>query len=213
MDAEFSEYLKKRGTEQKLTVHDTPAHNGVAERRNQTILECIQALLHASGLLKNLWGEAARHVVWLMNRTSTKAVEGKTPFEAVFGKKPDLRGVRKWGEKVFIRVEDGNKLGGRVKEGQWLGVDEQSKGVRIYWPDKRSITVERNVYYGPSDSSITQNEGEDDFPVIPQIDAPRPSNTPQDPPQPHVITPPPVPEPTNPPAPPVNEPEPEVHAK
>ena len=58
------------------------------------------ALLHASGLLKMLWGEAARHVVWLMNCILTKAVAGKTPYEAAFGKKPDLSQVCEWGKKV-----------------------------------------------------------------------------------------------------------------
>jgi len=129
-----------------LNIHDTPQHAGVAERRNRTIAERVRALLHASGLPKNLWAEAARHVVWLLNRTTTKAVEGMTPYEAVFGKKPNLGDLREWGEKVYVRLEKkGLKLGGRVREGRWLGVDEQSKGVRIYWPDTKSITVERNV--------------------------------------------------------------------
>ena len=86
MGKEFVLYLKSKGMEQKLTVHDTPQENGVAECQNCTIVECIRALLHASGLPRTLWGKAARHVVWLMNRTSTKAVDGKTPFEAAFKK-------------------------------------------------------------------------------------------------------------------------------
>ena len=57
-----------------------------------------------------LWGEAARHVVWLMNCTSTKAVAGKTPYEAAFGKKPDLSQVHEWGEKVWVRIEGGESL-------------------------------------------------------------------------------------------------------
>lgn len=117
-------YLKTSGTQQKLTVHDTPAHNGVAERRNRTIVERIRALLHASGLPKSLWGEAARHVVWLMNRTND---------------------VREWGEKVWVRVEAGTKLGDRVREGRWLGLDDKSNGARIYWPDKQTVSVERNI--------------------------------------------------------------------
>ena len=32
LDMGFILYLKSRGMEQKLTVHDTPSHNGVAER-------------------------------------------------------------------------------------------------------------------------------------------------------------------------------------
>jgi len=102
LDKGFTLYLKSRGTEQKLTVHNTPAHNGVAEHHNCMIVERVQALLHASGLLKFLWGEAAWHIVWLMNRTSTKAVDGKTPFEAAFRKKLDLRDVREWGETMWV---------------------------------------------------------------------------------------------------------------
>ena len=87
---------------QKLTMHDTPQHNGVAEQRNRTILERVHALLHSTGLPRTLWGEAARHVVWLMNRTSTKAVEGMTPYEATFGTKPNLSEVQEWGERVWV---------------------------------------------------------------------------------------------------------------
>ena len=38
---EFTAYLKSKGTEQKLTVHHTPQHNGVAERCNHTIVKHI----------------------------------------------------------------------------------------------------------------------------------------------------------------------------
>ena len=96
----FTLYLKSRGMEQKLTMHDTPAYKSITECRNHMIVEQVCALLHASGLLKFLWGEAACHIVWLMNCTSTKAVDGRTPFEATFGKKPDLRDVHEWGETI-----------------------------------------------------------------------------------------------------------------
>ena len=158
---EFILHLKSKGTKEKLTVHDTPAHNGVAERRNRTIVERIRALLHASGLPKYLWGEAARHVVWLMNRTTTKAISEKTPYEAAFGKKPNLSEVREWGEKVWVRVEGGTKLGGRVCEGRWLGFDEKSNGVRVYWPDKQTVSIERNIYFDKTIASVQQLEGED----------------------------------------------------
>jgi hypothetical protein len=63
----FIPYLKSKGTAQKLTIHDTPQNNGIAKHGNHTIVERIRALLHSSGLPKMLWGEVARHVVWLMN--------------------------------------------------------------------------------------------------------------------------------------------------
>src|SRR6266540_6098574 len=158
---EFIAHCKAKGTTYKLSVHDTHQEAGVSEHRNCTIAEHIRALLHASGLPKYLWGEAARHVVWLLNRTTTKAVNGITPYEAAFGKKPNLKGVREWGEKVWVRVEKGDKLSGRVRKGHWLGIDEESKGVRVWWPDTKTVGFERNVYYDNSRSSDSRSEGED----------------------------------------------------
>jgi hypothetical protein len=109
---EFTLHLKSAGTEHKLTVHDTPQHNGVAERLNRTLLEKVRAMLHDSGLPRSLWGEAARHAVWLKNRTPTKALDGATPLEAATGKVPDLGRVRPWGSRVWVRTEGGDKLGG-----------------------------------------------------------------------------------------------------
>lgn len=119
---EFILYLKSRETEQKLIVHDTPQQNGVAKCQNQTIVKQTQALLHTSSFPRSLWGEAMCHVLWLMNRTPTKAVVGKTPFEATFRKKPNLGEVWEWGNKVWVGIEGEDKLGGRVKEGRWMGI-------------------------------------------------------------------------------------------
>ena len=54
---EFSRHLKHNGTERKLTTHDTPEHNGVAEQLNRTLVKCVHTILHASGLPKTLWGK------------------------------------------------------------------------------------------------------------------------------------------------------------
>ena len=112
LDKEFILHLKDAGTAQKLTVHDTPEHNGVAECYNRTITEMVRAMLHSSGLPKFLWAEAARHAVWLRNRATTKALDGTTPYEAAKGRKPDIREVREFGEKVWVKQKKVDKLSG-----------------------------------------------------------------------------------------------------
>ena len=139
---EFVMHLNRKGTRQKLTVHDTQ-HNGIAERLNRTVLEKVRAMLHSSGQPHMLWGEAAHHAVWLKNCTPTKALGGDmTPYEAAYGKKPDLWGIREWGSRCWVRNESSAKLGGRVDEGVWVGIDEKSKGARVFWPGKHTVTVE-----------------------------------------------------------------------
>ncbi len=92
-------------------------------------------MLHAAALPKNLWGEALKHAIWLKNRTSSKAIGGRTPYEVFRSSKPDLRQIHEWGYKVWVHVEDGSKLEGRAREGRWLGFDQDSNGHRIYYPD------------------------------------------------------------------------------
>ena len=83
LSSPFNEHLAKSGT---LWSINTPKYNGVSEWLNCTLLKKVQAMLHASQLLKFLWGEAVKHMVYLKNRTSSKALDGKTPFEVYFGK-------------------------------------------------------------------------------------------------------------------------------
>ena len=83
----FNQHLAANGTKQILTMHDTPAYDGVAERLNCVLLECTHVFLHSSALPKFLWGEAVKHTIWLKNRMVTCALlNGKTPYEMLYGK-------------------------------------------------------------------------------------------------------------------------------
>jgi len=110
MGEAFTDHLKAVGTIQKLTVHDTPQQNGVAECLNHTLMEWVHTVLHASGLPHYLWGEAVRHICWLKNHTSTKALPDKTPYEVATGIKPDLSCVHEWGSIVWVHNPADSKL-------------------------------------------------------------------------------------------------------
>lgn len=47
-----------------------------------TIMEMARCLMHEKNLPKTFWVEAANTVVFLVNRLSTRAVDGKTPYES-----------------------------------------------------------------------------------------------------------------------------------
>jgi hypothetical protein len=63
----FTMHLDSKGTTWLLTVHDSPASNGIAECCNSVIAEHIPVMLLESGLPKFLWAEAAHHTMWLCN--------------------------------------------------------------------------------------------------------------------------------------------------
>ena len=144
---EFTHHLKTTGMEWKLTTHDMPEHNGVAKHLNQMLVECICTILHASELPKNLWGEVLLHVVWVKNRSATRALDGKTPYKMLYGRKPNLSGLPSWGVKCWILDHSGLKLDDHAKEGHWVGFNAESTVHRIYLPDQHAVVVERNVTF------------------------------------------------------------------
>ena len=166
MSEEFTKYLKLKGTEHHITVHDTPEHNGVAERLNQMLAEHVRAMLHASGLLKSLWGEAMMHVTWLKNCSSTCRLGNKTPYEVLYNKKPDLQKLPVWGCQVKVHDITGSKLDMCARDGHWVGFDPESDGHHIYCVDHRTVGVERSVVFKQqsdimiSTSVSAQPEGE-----------------------------------------------------
>jgi hypothetical protein len=182
LNEKWDTHIVRKGTLRKLTVHDTPEHNGVAERTNYTILNMVRTFLVASGLPKWLWGEAVRYALYIFRRSAHSALGGKTPYEVRFGKAPNVSNLWPWGSVVYVHQDEKNrsKLEPRALEARWLGFDESSNGHRVYWPVRRSISVERSVRLSTQEMRI--DEGEPDVnigPLEPQdeLTAPVPAST------------------------------------
>ena len=74
-----------------MTTPYTPQSNGVVEWANRTIMERVRCMLDDAGLSKKFWAVAFLVAVYLKNRTPTRSVVGKTPYEAWHGRKPSLK--------------------------------------------------------------------------------------------------------------------------
>ena len=167
---DFTHHLKSKSTEWKLITHNTPEHNGVAERLNRTLVERVRTILHDSGLLKNLWREALLHIVWVKNRSATRALDGKTPYEMLYGKKPNLGDLPRWGAKCWVLDRSGSKLDDRARKGHWVGFDAKSTAHRIYLPDRHIVVVECNVTFQKVNKLTSiRLESESDQPTLPTI--------------------------------------------
>jgi len=75
-----------QGISRQLTIRHTPQQNGVAERKNRTIVEMARSMLKGKELPNSFWAEAVSSAVYILNRSPTKAVRDKTPFEAWHGR-------------------------------------------------------------------------------------------------------------------------------
>ena len=151
MSTKMTDHQDSKGTKRELTVYDLPPQNGVSERGMRTRAEQAHALLIASGLPCFLWEEAMRHSAWLQDCTPAHTLNGKTPYEAANKKKPHLAGIQEFGAAAYVKDLAAVKLDSQAKEGRFVGYDSESKGYRIYWPEKRLISIEWNVVFNQDD--------------------------------------------------------------
>ncbi|KAG2078558.1 hypothetical protein BDR04DRAFT_998459 [Suillus decipiens] len=50
------------------------------------------------------------HATWLKNRTATRTLDNKTPYEMLFKDKPNLENLPVWGSHVKVHSMTGSKL-------------------------------------------------------------------------------------------------------
>ena len=78
---EFSDFCSSEGISRELTPPYTPERNGVAERRNRSLLDITRCLLFEKSLPGHLWAEAVKAAGDILNLRSTKHHPDKTPDE------------------------------------------------------------------------------------------------------------------------------------
>ncbi|UYV75200.1 hypothetical protein LAZ67_12002864 [Cordylochernes scorpioides] len=147
VNRQVEDFLNQSGIKHQLTVPYSPAQNGVAERKNRSLMEMTRCMLFDSGLPQSLWAEAVTTANYLHNRIPSKATD-KTPFELWTNRKPSLKHLKRFGCKAFAYIPKikRNKLDSKVIEGIFLGYNDRSKGYRILH-DTDNITISRSVKF------------------------------------------------------------------
>lgn len=146
---EFVAFCEKNGVNRHLTAPYSPQQNGVVERRNRTLLEMTRSILKHMKVPNFLWGEAVIHSTYLINRISTKTLDGKTPYEALRSKTPNIAHLKVFGCICYAKT---NKIGQKKLDHRsrilvHLGTEPGSKAYRLLDPTKERIVVSRDVVF------------------------------------------------------------------
>ncbi|GJW44582.1 retrovirus-related pol polyprotein from transposon TNT 1-94 [Tanacetum coccineum] len=78
---ELEIFCDEKGISQNFTSPYTPKQNGVAERKNRTLIEDARTMLNGSILSKNFWTEADRIACYTQNRSIIVKRHDRTPYE------------------------------------------------------------------------------------------------------------------------------------
>lgn len=144
----LQDYLRNQGIKFQCTVGYAPEQNGIAERKNRTLLEAARTMLIDSNLPKYLWSEAINEASFNLNRVHSKN-DSQTPLEKYLSSVKFDCDFHIFGTLVYFKIPDQfcKKLDSKARKGYYVGHDNQSKGYRIYNPESRQVIVSREVSF------------------------------------------------------------------
>jgi hypothetical protein len=122
---------------------DDPQQNGVAERRNRTLMDMVRSIVSYSTLLISLWMKALKTDVHILNRVPSKSVP-KTPYELWTGRKPTLNYLHVWGypDKAKLFNLSIGKFDHKTGSCHFIGYSDKLKGFHFYCPDRYTKIIE-----------------------------------------------------------------------
>ncbi|GJV04271.1 putative ribonuclease H-like domain-containing protein [Tanacetum coccineum] len=128
------EYYEKVGISHETSVARSPQQNGVVERRNRTLIEAARTMLIYAKAPLFLWAEAVATACYTQNRSMIRRRHGKTPYELLHNKPPDLSYLHVFGALCYPTNDSENlgKLQPKADIGIFIGYAPTKKAFRIY---------------------------------------------------------------------------------
>ena len=158
----MNQFCVGKGIVRQYSVARTPQQNGVAERRNRTLIEAARTMLSDSKLPIPFWAEAVNTACYVQNRSKIVKPHNKTPYELFHGKKPLIDFFKPFGCPITIlnTKDQLGKFDEKADVGFFVGYSVISKAYRVY--NKRTKFVEENLHVefdeGKSNSAGTGPE-------------------------------------------------------
>jgi hypothetical protein len=143
------DYYSSLGILHQTSCVETPQQNGRVERKHQHLLNIARALLFQSNLPKQFWCYAVLHATYIINRTATPVLKGKSPYEMIFNTLPDLNTLKVFGSLAYASTLQANrtKLSSRGRKCVYLGHKQGVKGTVLYDLQTKEIFISRNVIH------------------------------------------------------------------
>ncbi|GKB12621.1 putative ribonuclease H-like domain-containing protein [Tanacetum coccineum] len=138
---EMDEFCGQKGIKRECSVARTPQQNGVAERKNITLIEATRTMLADSLLPTVFWAKAVNTACYVLNRVLVTKPHNKTPYELIIGRAPSISFMRPFGCPVTIlnTLDPLGKFNGKVEEGFLVGYSVHSKAFRVFNTKTRKV--------------------------------------------------------------------------
>jgi len=143
----LNRYFLDHGIIFQTSCTGTPQQNGHVERKHQHILNIARALHFQGSFPIDFWGECILTAGYLINRTPSKFLEGKTPYSVLFGRDPTYDHLQIFGSLCYAHVTTKDKFASRSRRCVFVGYPYGKKGWRLYDLETQVFLVSRDVVF------------------------------------------------------------------
>eukprot|EP00963_Diacronema_lutheri_P005050 scaffold370_cov349-Pavlova_lutheri.AAC.35 len=160
LNAELQNFLEENGIYQQTSAPYTPQQKGNAERYKRTILDKVRAVLLDCGVDKCFWNFAVEYCALFRNRLPCQP-HGLSPFEAVFGQKPDVSNMQIFGETCYVLKTPANltgKMDAKSKPGQFVGFEPGTKDTNRIWCDGKLVFSRNVTFLGVTQKATAESD-------------------------------------------------------
>nr|GEX79209.1 hypothetical protein [Tanacetum cinerariifolium] len=142
----LNQFYKLKGIKMEFSVPRAPQQNGIAERKNKTLIEAARSMLADSLLPIPFWAEAVKTACYVQNRVLVTKPHNKTPYELLHGKTPSIGFMRPFGCLVTIinTLDPLGKFQGKVDEEFLVGYSVCSKAFRVF--NSRTCIIQETLH-------------------------------------------------------------------
>ncbi|GJZ81219.1 putative ribonuclease H-like domain-containing protein [Tanacetum coccineum] len=155
----MNQFCEMKGIKREFSIARTPQQNGVAERRNRTLIEAARTMLVDSKLPTTFWAEAVNTACYVLNRVLVIKPHNKTPYELIRGRTPLIDFMKPFGCPVTIlNTRDHlGKFDGKADEGFFVGYSMVSKAMRVFNKRTRIVEDTLNIRFIKNAPNVTGN--------------------------------------------------------
>nr|GEW50854.1 retrovirus-related Pol polyprotein from transposon TNT 1-94 [Tanacetum cinerariifolium] len=133
--------------------------NGVAERKNRTLIEAARTMLVDSKLPTTFWAEAVNTACYVLNRALVIKPHNKTPHELIRGRPPLIDFMKPFGCPVTIlNIRDYlGMFDEKANEGFFIRYSVVSKAMRVFNKRTRIVEETLNIRFLKNAPNVKEN--------------------------------------------------------
>ncbi|GKA07094.1 ribonuclease H-like domain-containing protein [Tanacetum coccineum] len=148
-----------KGIKREFSVARTPQQNGVAERKNRTLIEVARTMLVDFKLPTTFWAEAVNTACYVLNRVLVIKPHNKTPYELIRGRNSLIDFMKPFRCLVTIlnTMDHLGKFNGKANERFFVGYSVVSKAMTVFNKRTRIVEETLNTRFLKNTPNVTGN--------------------------------------------------------